>query len=62
MTQNAYQIPKSDKSPGPIDKYCPKMANIGTIGLQVNIADMPFTATGLTPDFTINPNCMKKYK
>lgn len=31
----------------------------GTIGIKLSAADMPFTASGLSPDICVNPNAMK---
>lgn len=40
------------------DKFAPRNAQKGTIGLVMREIDLPFDADGVTPDFIINPACM----
>ncbi len=53
---------RSERTPIIGDKFCCKMAQMGTIGLQLNARDMPFTENGAAFDLLINPNSIKKQK
>ena len=39
------------------DKFAPRFAQKGTIGLVANAIDMPVSKEGITPDFIVNPSC-----
>jgi len=49
---------RSERIPIIGDKFCSKMGQKGVNGLQLDAADMLFTAGGMTIDMVINPNCM----
>ena len=40
------------------DKFAPRNAQKGTIGLVLDEKDMPFDEYGVTPDFIMNPHCL----
>lgn len=49
---------RTERVPVVGDKFASTAGQKGTMGAKLHACDMPFLASGITPDLIINPNCL----